>query len=330
MKTRSSSKRRIAPRPKGNKQKKKNAIVLTVLSVGAAGVLGFLCWQYIAKRKKAKNNDLDALLANRSSNMANNPSSFTFTPSYIETPTTADSSSYTTVNPASTTKKTVTSGFPLKKGSKGENVRSLQKALISKYGVSILPKYGADGDFGSETTAALKKAGLPATIDESTYYTLVQGANQNIDATAIAKKLLEGAGTRNFGTAISSLKKMNTPEDYRQVSNIFSQYFLGTVRKTLVNGMLDAFPSGDQHQQIQNELLRMGLKYNGNKWSLSGFDGKTIVTLEATSVWINATESVQVPASTVLGTEITKRLDYTLFENNDKHFLVASKSVRYL
>jgi hypothetical protein len=329
-KTRSTSKHRTAPRTKG-KQNKKNAIVLTVLSVGAAGVLGFLCWQYIAKRKKAKNSDLDTLLTTRSNNAASNPSSFTFTPSYIDTPATTDSSTYTAATPTASAKKTVnTSGFPLKKGSKGENVKSLQKALIAKYGAAILPKYGADGDFGSETTAALKKAGLPATIDESTYYTLVQVVNQSIDAAAIAKKLLAGAGNQDFGTTISNLKKMNTPEDYRQVSNIFSQYFLGTVRKTLVNGMLDAFPNGDQHQQIQNELLRMGLKYDGSKWSLSGFDGKAIVTLEATSVWINATESVQVPASTVLGAEVTRRLDYTLFENNDRHFLVASKSVRYL
>jgi hypothetical protein len=28
----------------------------------------------------------------------------------------------------------------------------------------------------------------------------------------------------------------------------------------------------------------------------------------------------------VLGNEVTKRLDYTLFENNGKHFLVQTKS----
>jgi hypothetical protein len=330
MKAKTRSSHRKAPRTKGKKQLKKNAIMLTVLSAGAAGVLGFLCWQYIARRKKAKNNDLDAMLTNRSTNAASNPSSFTLTPSYVDIPVTTDST-YTPVKPPSTARTTVSnSGFPLKKGSKGDNVRSLQKALIAKYGASILPKYGADGDFGSETVAALKKAGLPASMDESTYYTLVQGSNQAIDAAAVARKLLEGAGNGDFNTAISNLKKMNTTEDYRQVSAIFSQYFLGTVRKTLVNGMLDAFPNTDQHQQIQNELLRMGLKYNGTKWSLSGLDGRSIVTVENTSVWINATESVQVPASTVLGAEITKRLDYTLFENNDKHFLVASKSVRYL
>ena len=32
----------------------------------------------------------------------------------------------------------------------------------------------------------------------------------------------------------------------------------------------------------------------------------------------------------VLGNEVTKRLDYTLFENNGKHFLVQTKSVTQL
>ena len=43
----------------------------------------------------------------------------------------------------------------LKKGSEGEDVKQLQNNLI-KLGYS-LPKYGADGDFGSETVTALKK-----------------------------------------------------------------------------------------------------------------------------------------------------------------------------
>ena len=45
--------------------------------------------------------------------------------------------------------------FPLKKGSYGNNVRRLQTAL-KKINPSALPKYGVDGDFGSETEAALK------------------------------------------------------------------------------------------------------------------------------------------------------------------------------
>ena len=53
--------------------------------------------------------------------------------------------------------------FPLKKGSKGINVGKLQSYLIKKYGKSVLPKYGADNDFGSETEAAcINKLGTSA------------------------------------------------------------------------------------------------------------------------------------------------------------------------
>jgi len=48
----------------------------------------------------------------------------------------------------------VSSDFPLKKGSKGASVRRLQTAL-TKLNASALPRYGVDGDFGSETEAAL-------------------------------------------------------------------------------------------------------------------------------------------------------------------------------
>lgn len=43
----------------------------------------------------------------------------------------------------------------LKKGSKGASVRELQNMIIDGWGASALPQYGADGDFGSETEAAL-------------------------------------------------------------------------------------------------------------------------------------------------------------------------------
>ena len=52
-------------------------------------------------------------------------------------------------------KVTVPSGSPLlRKGSKGTRVKQLQQALIAAG--HKLPKYGADGDFGPETEAALR------------------------------------------------------------------------------------------------------------------------------------------------------------------------------
>ena len=54
--------------------------------------------------------------------------------------------------------------YPLKKGSRGNNVTSLQQ-LILKIDKSLLPKYGADGDFGSETESAVQKLLNKKTID---------------------------------------------------------------------------------------------------------------------------------------------------------------------
>lgn len=53
-------------------------------------------------------------------------------------------------------KATVSNYFPLAKGSKGEKVRELQGILVG-IDANALPKYGIDGDFGSETEAALFK-----------------------------------------------------------------------------------------------------------------------------------------------------------------------------
>jgi hypothetical protein len=316
------------------KKKAKSNIILTTLAVGAAGILGYLGWQYYKKRKASKTatTDLNTILPSATTAALYPDSSASYTdttatPSYVApsatTKTTASSSS-------AKSSTTASSGFPLKKGSKGTLVKTLQQALIAKYGASVLPKYGADGDFGSETISALAKAGLPATIDESTYYVVIQGSSSVTDKSAFAGKFLTAAIAKDFNTVISLLKQMATKEDYKQVSALFSQSRLRGVRQTLVNGLLGTFSNESQKQQIRYEFIRMGLKYDGSKWSLDGFDGRPVVTTEPTNVWINATENVGVPAMMVLGAEVSRKLDYTLFENNGKYFLVATKAIKYL
>ena len=314
------------------KKKAKSKIILTSLAVGAVGILGYLAWQFYNKRKASRrsssgNSDFMTILPTTTA--------AAIYPSATSTSSVNSSASVPLPKPATqttTAKKTTTtlSSFPLKKGSKNELVKSLQLALIAKYGAGILPKYGADGDFGSETVAALTKAGLPSTIDETTYYVLIQGSSSVTDKSALANKFLTAAENGDFNTVLSLLKQMKTKEDYKQVSEIFVQFRLRGVRQTLVNGLLGSFSNENQKQQIRYEFIRMGLKYDGNQWSLSGFDGRPIVTTEATNVWISATENVGVQPSVVLGAEVSRKLDYTLFENNGKYFLVATKSIRYL
>lgn len=52
------------------------------------------------------------------------------------------------------------------RGDKGDDVRAMQRELL-KWDTNCLPRYGADGDFGSETESALKRfqteKGLPVT-----------------------------------------------------------------------------------------------------------------------------------------------------------------------
>lgn len=165
-------------------------------------------------------------------------------------------------------------------------------------------------------------------INESTFNVLSQ--ETKVDGGSLGKELYNATSTKNYTKAIALLKKLQTTEDYSAANETFKQGRISGVRQTIVNGLLNTFTTDAQKQAIKFEFLRIGLQFDGNKWSLSGFDGKSIVTIEDATVWVNATEGVEVPARMVLGNEVTKRLDYTLFENNGKYFLVNTKSVQYL
>ncbi|MFN8291021.1 MAG: hypothetical protein U0U70_12260 [Chitinophagaceae bacterium] len=318
-----------------NKKQKKKRIVITTLAVGAAGILGYFGWQYYKKKKSKTNDEPDVTFKKKVTEDTK--------PIYVDTPV------YTPVikpkikpkpkpqviydNPYLEVPPVSKDGFPLKRGSKGEKVRALQEALIAKYGKQILPRYGADGDFGSEMSAALKKLKLPATIEQSTYNVLMQGQKVNSDngSSSLAQQFVAAATKKDFNQTIQLLKRLKSKDDYKEVSSEFKNYRLGGgVRQTLVNGLLNTFTKEDQKQAIRFEFLRMGLQFDGNKWSLSGFDGVSIVTIEPATVWVNSSETIQVPAKMVLGNEVSKRLDYTLFENNGKHFLVQTKSIQSL
>lgn len=200
--------------------------------------------------------------------------------------------------------------------------------MIAKYGNNILPKYGADGDFGSEMAAALRKLKIPATINESTYNVLVEGQKSTNDNTATS--LYNAATQQDFKKAIALLKTIASKDDYTTISNQFKNYRINGVRQTLVNGMLNSFTTEEQKQAIRFEFIRMGLQYDGSKWSLSGLGGLPIITTQQTTVWVNAQTGVKVAGKTVLGNEVSRRLDYTLFENNGRYFLVQTNATKYL
>jgi hypothetical protein len=225
--------------------------------------------------------------------------------------------------------------FPLKKGSKGAKVKQMQQVLIAKLGAGSLGTKGADGDFGSKTEAALVKAGFPTSIDESTFNVMVQGddaaASNNFDADAIATELYNAAVKKDFPNTIKSLQKLNSKEDYTSVSESFkNNHRINGVRQTLVNGILGSFTDTKQKQAIRLQFTRIGLNYDGKKWSLSGLDTASIITNQTTIVWEHPKKGIKVPANMVLGKEVAQRGEHTLFENNGQYFLVETKTVNYL
>jgi peptidoglycan hydrolase-like protein with peptidoglycan-binding domain len=74
--------------------------------------------------------------------------------------------------------------FPIQKGSKGEKVRELQSILIG-INPSALPKYGVDGDFGSETESALFKYLNKKSVDGQDDMTTLRGLKDAAQATAL-------------------------------------------------------------------------------------------------------------------------------------------------
>lgn len=332
---------------KGRKKAGSSNIVLTMLTLGAVGITGYFCWQYIKRKgRKASGSNSDPFFKPQD-NTALPGIDRIFTPplSPIKKPSTS-SGSYdpiidTPVNiptkpyQPTTGNSVEKDAFPLKKGSKGERVRILQQALINKNGSSILPRYGADGSFGSEVIAALKKLKLSSTVSETLYNVLTQDSSGNsssgFDPGTIAKNLFTSTQKKDLSAVISYLKKISNVSEYQLVNTKFQEYRLnGGVRKTLVNGILSTFLTESQKSQIRYEFVRMGLRYDGTKWSLSGLDGMTIATKEPATIWINGKKSITVPAKMVLGVEVSRRLDYTLFENNKKYFLVQTRSVTYM
>lgn len=274
------------------------------LGVAATGALSYFGWQYWKKHKSQPEEDTSE-----------------------DTP---DFNSGTTASYTPKPKPTATrnDAFPLKKGSKGASVKALQEVLIAKLGKDILGKSGADGDFGSKTETALAKAGLPASIDETTFNVLVKGSSP--DPTSTASQLYTAATKKDYAKALALLKTIRNTSEYSTVSEIFKNYRINGVRQTLVNGLLNSFGDEKQKQGIRLAFSNMGLKYDGSKWSLAGFDsGNYLLTNRATKVWKNPKTAVPVPANMVLGKEIARRGGYTVFENDKQLFLVQSQHVKY-
>lgn len=299
------------------KMEKKTKYIILGLGVVALGTGAYV--YYLQKKKKQQNNR-DFTQAITSSNIPSLP------------PPTNSSS----------TSSSVSSSFPLKKGSSGSLVKNLQKALIKKYGASILPKYGADGGFGSETLTALASKGLPTTIDSDTYTQIIissgssssSSSSQASNASSIATTIYNAIIKDNIGSAITGLKQINSVSDYTAVNTHFKKKRVGLVRMTLVTGLLTAFNSTTEKKLINQELYRIGLKYDGSKWSLSGVFGVAmdqLVTIENTKIWDEHGSGMMIPKGTIIGEYLDANDGVTEVETLDgKRLFIKTTSISYI
>lgn len=300
---------------------KKKKIILIGLGVSALGVLGYLGWQKFFRDKSDNHSDLDFDSNDYSQKSDPSPSS-NYSPSKPK-PTYKPKPKPTEKKPESNDR------FPLMNGSKGNRVTALQKALIGKYSKKILPKFGADGMFGKELEDALISKGLPKKVDENLYNVLVKA--RTFDAKNIAQNLHNYIFNRKIEPVLTNLKKMRNTDDYNAVNDNFKMMIFEGVRNTLVNALMKKFTGGNK-QKIQLQLLRMGLKFDGEKWSLSGFDPiKRIVTVEPCKIWKDSKTSITVPANIFLGFEVANREGFCLFESpHNQKFLIKNESIKYI
>jgi hypothetical protein len=294
-------KQKNKPTPKANVKK----AVFIGLGVAAVGAGAFFGWRYFSNRNSARYSEDDVVPYTEPEETSTTPSS--------------SGSSYT---------PKPTSEFPIKRGSRGEKVKMIQNALIARYGASILPKYGADGDFGSELENALVKNGWPTVIDENAFNVLAKSSS--VDAGSVALSLYKAVLAKDYSSALSSIRKIKNVSDYSSVSEKFKTYYIGGVRYTVVNAVLTKFTDASQKETFRKEFLRIGLKYDGSKWALAGLDGMPyVITVHPTTVWAYPNQRIQVDVNVVLGFPIESKNGYTLFLTPDrKHkLLVKTNSV---
>lgn len=229
------------------------------------------------------------------------------------------------------------SAFPLKKGSRGELVKNIQQMLIQKYGVAILPKYGADGQWGTEMETALIAKGLPTMIDADTFTKLITSGSVPVTTTTTDKPKFDPAllATNlrlailddNLTKALTSLSKIYTVKGYSMVNEEFKKTRIDGVRKTIVNALLTKFYDDSEKKKLNEQFYRIGLKYDGSQWSLSGIGQilcDQIKSISPTRVWNEKGTAINVPRQTILGEFLDGKNGVTKFRTMDGKILFTN------
>jgi hypothetical protein len=226
--------------------------------------------------------------------------------------------------------------FPLKRGSRGERVRLLQSELakvlpggMSKYG-------GIDGQFGPGTAQALKDAGFAIVVDEALFKKITGATTSalqvSFDAKSLAQNLYNSSLRRDLEGVLAILGQLKSVTDYSKTNEEYKK--IGLISKTIVTDLLDiSFKYNEEgKQRIRNEFLRIGLKNNTGKWTLSGFRlFNDLVTLKDTYVKDMNNNFIPVRGNTILGEEIKASDGMTFFRALDSSVgQVPSKDIKYV
>ncbi|MCU0435918.1 MAG: hypothetical protein MUC87_20845 [Bacteroidia bacterium] len=264
-----------------NKPWYKRPLVLISLSAGFVGLAAGGLWLY--RRVKNNADDLDSAKAGVDFDQitsSGNPNKALPPASYSASQNQGNSSGAV---------------FPLQFNSRGKEVKQLQQAIITKFTRDALPKYGADGHWGSETQRFFEKnTELETVIDKDTFLRYVSGdfskkgsaastsstnSGQYNSISDYAKAVIpswvrdpfiitgwslwDAAMLKNINAVIALLQKLKTTANYSSASQGFQlrPFRLPMRRYTLVSGLMEAFEGqAANKEKIRAELRRMGLK----------------------------------------------------------------------
>ncbi|GAB5417617.1 MAG: hypothetical protein Crog4KO_26020 [Crocinitomicaceae bacterium] len=232
--------------------------------------------------------------------------------------------------------------FPLKNGSSGSLVRALQGALNKHFGASLK----VDGVFGNNTLTALITAGFSNIVTEEKYRAILAGkkdskqtvskpksdspkpVTRSFDPLKLADTFHWAIREHKFDTIQRLLAKMKTINDYKSVRRYFkARSMYDGEKRTLLEGLYFKFRSDWGRKILSKHFFRMGLQFNGKKWSLSGVPHvlfNQIKTINAAKVWNSQKQMMHVPKSTVLGEFIAAQNGVTKFKTLDGKMLYTS------
>ncbi len=182
------------------------------------------------------------------------------------------------------------------------------------------------------TTPDSKKSTLKETAERIKKFkeNFAKGMYDKKPDVIIAKGLLAAYLNKRFSEALTFLKHIENATQYSRVSKLFSLSVVGRGQKTLVGALLEVFKKDSERKMLYAEFKRIGLINNGHQWTFGNTVGDTplLITTQETKVWKDPKTSVAVPLNMVLGREVCKRGNFTLFENHRQYYLVESNTVK--